>query len=237
MDWNNDGKKDLVVVDALGQIWLYINVGTAEKPELAKGTLVEANGKPLITLYPIIQQADEKITVDTSKENGRPAQGFSSIHVADWDSDGLFDLIIGNEREIILYKNMGTQSSPIFQVPVKIEIRGKLPKYPYLYILDWNGDGKRDLLVNGQGPIINFYRNIGTNEEPKLDGEIRIPLVDIGAKLQAGITDIEPMNTSGIAVTDWNNDGKYDIIAGGFYHKENDNSSNAYGCVWLFLGE
>ena len=48
VDWNNDGKKDLVVGQfAQGAIRLYLNAGTDTKPEFRDFTLLEAGGKPI----------------------------------------------------------------------------------------------------------------------------------------------------------------------------------------------
>ena len=231
VDWNNDGKKDLIVLDALGQIWVYLNIGTDDNPELAKGTLAEIDGKPIITT---IDQTD-----DDSKN--KPTRDFSSFYISDWDSDGLIDMIVCDERGEFFYKNIGTESSPTFKKPLKMELVTGLIKTPFPYVIDWDSDGKKDLLVgynSHDGIGVSFLRNIGTTENPQLDRWKSLILVDIEGKVSLGLklgSDIQPMNLSGIAVTDWNNDGKCDILAGGFYSK--DDSSRVYGTVWIFLGE
>ena len=47
IDWNNDGKKDLVVGENLGYVWLYINQGTQTDPVFDGGTLIESGGVPI----------------------------------------------------------------------------------------------------------------------------------------------------------------------------------------------
>ena len=42
-----DGKKDLLVADGRGWLFLYLNEGTSTKPVLGPGTRVMANGKPI----------------------------------------------------------------------------------------------------------------------------------------------------------------------------------------------
>ena len=52
VDWNNDGKKDLLVGQYVdGHIRLFINQGTDLNPVFNGGTLVEANGTPITTSF------------------------------------------------------------------------------------------------------------------------------------------------------------------------------------------
>lgn len=47
-DWNNDGKKDLVVGQfARGEIRLYLNEGTDAVPVFEDSTMLHAGGKPI----------------------------------------------------------------------------------------------------------------------------------------------------------------------------------------------
>jgi hypothetical protein len=54
VDWNNDGKKDLLVAsktDAYeGKVFLYLNVGTDASPSFSGYTILESNGT-FINLY------------------------------------------------------------------------------------------------------------------------------------------------------------------------------------------
>ena len=61
MDWNNDGKKDLISGDCHGNIWTFINIGSDKSPELARGVRVKADGKPINGKYTPVQMV--KITV------------------------------------------------------------------------------------------------------------------------------------------------------------------------------
>ena len=51
-DWNNDGKKDLVIGQfGRGYIWLYLNQGTDQEPVFKGGTRIESNGSAITTSY------------------------------------------------------------------------------------------------------------------------------------------------------------------------------------------
>jgi len=210
VDWDNDGKKDLIAGDTQGNVWLFLNIGTKEQPELAEGKRVEANGKP--------------ITARSHKLAGV----YSKIHMADWDGDNLKDLLVGHDNTIIFYKNVGTRSTPSFQAPTLIKIsKGAFPSRPSPYVIDWDGDGKKDLLVGSESHRIYFYRNIGTNKKPQLaKGEV----------LNLKGSGFNASYRCRIDVTDWNNDGKKDILVGNFYSGRGS-QRRAGGNIWLFLGK
>jgi hypothetical protein len=52
IDWNNDGKKDLLVGQfTSGNIVLFLNQGTDANPVFSGSTLVESSGVPISTSY------------------------------------------------------------------------------------------------------------------------------------------------------------------------------------------
>jgi hypothetical protein len=52
VDWNNDGKKDLLTGEiTYGNITLFLNTGTDLNPVFNTGTLVESGGTPITVTY------------------------------------------------------------------------------------------------------------------------------------------------------------------------------------------
>jgi hypothetical protein len=52
VDWDNDGRKDLVVGQYdFGYITLYLNQGTDINPVFSGGILIESQGSPITTTY------------------------------------------------------------------------------------------------------------------------------------------------------------------------------------------
>lgn len=226
MDWNNDGKKDLLSGDTKGQVWLFLNTGTEKEPVLAEGVRLEADGKPIVGNPPRYRGSDGKLHVETDPEKLMGI--YSKIHFADWDGDGLRDLLVGqsgpNDRDLLFYKNIGTQSDPKLARPEPLELPGPKMTRPSPYVIDWDGDGKQDVLFGTERPPLYFFRNAGTKQNPKL--EKGKPLNLAGDEFSKGYR-------CRIDVTDWNGDGKLDVLVGNFYSYQKPMGGN----IWLFLGK
>ena len=210
-DWNNDGKKDLLVADGRGWLWLYLNQGTDAAPVLAAGVRVQANGKPI--------------------------DGISraSVLVCDWDNDGKKDVIFGmvgegeisayydwphqnadpsQDRGFLFYKNTGTDASPVLAFPKWINSgpgSGSIIMYsrPNLGdFVDWNGDGKKDFIACEFENSCRVYINTSSGAagvEPKFQSS------------SEGIHIVQPFTVqmmSGADAVDWDGDGDIDIITG-----------------------
>ena len=226
MDWNNDGKKDLISGDTKGQVWLFLNTGTDKEPVLAEGIRVQADGKHILGNPSRYRGSDGKLQDETDPEKVMGV--YSKIHFADWNGDGLKDLLVGQSGpralDLVLYKNIGTQSEPKFGKPEPLELPGPKMSRPSPYLIDWDGDGKLDILFGTERPTIYFFRNIGTNQNPKLETGKQIDLA--GDEFSKGYR-------CRIDVTDWNEDGKLDILVGNFYSHQRPSGGN----IWLFLGK
>jgi hypothetical protein len=126
-DWDGDGLVDLIVGNIWGKVYLLRNIGTKRAPRFAAPVALEADGKPI-----------------SVGQKAGPC-------VADWDGDGRPDLIVGSEwGDVVWYRNVGSR-----QKPVLAGARPLVPKVPefkegYRYkpfVVDWNNDGRPDLLV------------------------------------------------------------------------------------------
>ncbi len=215
----------------MGTVTLFLNTGTAEQPKFAAGKLVEADGVPITGSKDHYKKVDGKYVVDrTDVGNHELAKIYSRIHMADWDADGLADLLVGHDHYIIIYRNAGTKSAPKLLGPVKIDVPGVSNILrPSPYVTDWDGDGKQDMLVGTESPKILFFRNIGTAEEPKLAE---------GESLNLDAPGFSASYRCRFGVTDWNNDGKKDLLVGDFYSSKKAKGKHDHGGrIWLFLGE
>ena len=100
VDYNGDGKPDLLVSDRTREIGVYLNNGDGKTPgELARSSTITFGGNSKLP-------------------------GFASPCVADFNGDGLFDLILGLDNgHIAVALNTGTKGSPSFG-PVQ-ELKGQ----------------------------------------------------------------------------------------------------------------
>lgn len=230
MDWNNDGKLDLIAGNSHGTVFLYLNEGTAKAPKLAEGLPVKAGGKVITPERTIYKQVNDKYEVDKTVECSHPlVKSYSKLHMADWDGDGLKDLLVGQTKVILFYKNEGTAKAPKFKDPVALTFPEALPGRPSPYVVDWDRDGIPDLLLGSDACKVYFCRNIGTAKKPKLaapkDLELSGPGFKDGYRCR-------------LAVTDWNSDGKPDLLVGNFMKRANPTGKQKYGGnIWLFLGK
>ena len=106
--------------------------------------------------------------------------------VADWDGDGVLDIVTGNaEGRLLFYKNYGTNAVPAFGraeylcsegVPICFragyyEVQGPFEAaWGYLcpVVFDWDGDGLPDIVFSGNEGKFEYMRNEGTATAPSL---------------------------------------------------------------------
>lgn len=132
VDWNGDGKLDLLIGDVRGRVHLMLNQAVASAPTFAEAVELEADGKPI-----------------------QVAGGDSHPIAADWDGDKLLDLVVGcGDGSVLFYKNVGTARAPKLakaQLLVESSSSGAASVGPgmraKICVVDRNGDGRLDLLV------------------------------------------------------------------------------------------
>jgi len=135
--------------------------------------------------------------------------------VADWNNDGLKDLIVGYRTadKVALYLNQGTDSQPLFTAFANIQADGEDICHPSVgcgapapWVCDYDCDGKKDLLVGtGAEGYVYFYRNTNTDADPVLAGGVELTLcsftLDVGVRATP-------------YVHDWDEDGLNDLLCG-----------------------
>lgn len=233
MDWNGDGKKDLLAGDTNGAIWFFENKASEGAPQLAEGVKIKSKGREIVGGRTIYEQVDGQYKVK-EKIPGNPAlaQKYSKLHVADWDGDGKLDILVGySNPEIIVYLNEGTPGAPAFGAGIVIKPEeGAFPSRPSPFVIDWDKDGKKDLLVGSEAGEIHFYPNISGGDRPRYGA---------GRQLEAGGEAIKKGSRARIDVADWNGDGKLDILLGDFFSdrtRKADERPAMGGHVWFFPG-
>ncbi len=208
VDWDGDGKIDLIVGGQDGWILFYKNVDPAGGPgRWAAPVWVQADGRP-ISLYrkECLQGPVEWMW------------GHSNPTVEDWDADGDLDLICGSMIETFLwFENIGTRTKPNLTArgPLRCgDGKGEPVSAAWRTrpgVGDLDGDGLPDLVgANGEGRLCWWRRY----RDPA--GDLRLapaatPLSSEGEPFV--ITgDWRHTGRAKIVVCDWDHDGKKDII-------------------------
>lgn len=174
-DIDGDGDFDLFVGGMEGEIFFVRNEGDRRTPRLAPvPVLVKHGGRPI-----------------------RVHGGEASPAVADWDGDGILDLLSGSSAgAVFFFRGTGekdVQGTPFFAegriiiaAPKKrafIESDDEIKPggTTRIAVVDWNGDGRSDLLVGDHQTIRRFEKGL-TPEQIATARRCRTELEPILAK-------------------------------------------------------
>lgn len=181
VDWDGDGDEDIICGNSAGYIAFFENLG----------------GNPTRWAAPRYLSAGGKLIREEAGPNGSvqgPAEakwGYSILSVADWDGDGLPDIITnGIWGKIVWYKNIGTRTAPKLAAGQPVELTlppGTSAPYPAWnwwkpkdgelvsqwrttpQMIDWNGDGLMDLVLSdAEGYLALYERKRGADGKLQL---------------------------------------------------------------------
>jgi hypothetical protein len=161
-DWDDDGDLDMLIGTFGGFLYLRINAGSRTEPSFAAESVqIDADGTPLRV-----------------NSHANPV-------VADWDGDGLWDLVVGAaDGSVVWYRNKGEKKAPAFAasqelLPALAENKfltqylapGDAPRRGVrnqICVVDYDRDGKLDLLVGDYSSVLRQKPDLGADEKAKL---------------------------------------------------------------------
>jgi hypothetical protein len=198
-DFNNDGKKDLVVAPNVSNSsedqntgWYYENTGTKQVP------IFTFKKKNLIS--------DGMIDLGS----------YTYPTIGDVTGDGLEDLVVGvgnrftkpleSETRLVLFKNVGTQGNPKFELLDDNWLNFQQFSSNTFYLTptlgDLDSDGDLDLLVGNYQGTLFYVENKGSISSPNFN------------KITINFQGIDITPNSAPCIFDFNNDGLNDILLG-----------------------
>jgi hypothetical protein len=168
-DWDGDGDEDLVCGNTAGEIGVFENLDGGNPPKWSAPTLLVIDDQPI------------RIMAGPNGSIQGPAEakwGYTTIDVADWDHDGLPDIVVNSIwGKVVWYRNVGTRTAPQMSAAqaVLVEWQGDPPKPEWNWwnptdkqlatqwrttpcVADWNADGLNDLVMLDHEGFLAFFR-------------------------------------------------------------------------------
>ncbi len=225
VDWDGDGAMDIVSGNTAGYILFFKNLSApgVEKPKWAAPKHLEADGTVIRFM---------------AGENGSiqgPAEakwGYTTLSVADWDGDGLPDLVVNSIfGRVVWFKNTGTRSQPKLAPaqPIEVEWEGAQPSLAWGWMrpegkalltqwrttpfaVDWNRDGLNDLIMLDHEGYLAFFERAKRGGTLVLLPPRRVLCDEKGEPLKLSKGTAGKSGRRKICITDWDGDGKADIL-------------------------
>lgn len=239
VDWDGDGDMDIITGCSAGYIAFIENLSGpgVEHPKWAAPKKLKADGKVI------------RFMAGPNGSIQGPAEakwGYTTVSVADWDGDGLPDVIANSIwGKVVWFKNIGTRKKPELAAaqPIEVEWEGVAPPLAWgwqkpegkalltqwrttPFVIDWNHDGLADLVMLDQEGYLAFF------ERAKHDGKLvllppkRLLCDEKGEPLHFNSGAGGKSGRRKFCITDWDGDGALDILI---------NSNNAE--LWRQVGQ
>lgn len=225
VDWDGDGDTDIICGNTAGYILFYENLSGpgVEQPKWAAPQYLKADGEEI------------RILAGPNGSIQGPCEakwGYTTQTVADWDGDGLPDIIANSILgKVHWYRNIGTRQAPKLAAaqPIEVEWEGPQPTLAWGWLrpqgkelltlwrttpvaIDWNQNGLTDLvMLDHEGYLAFFERKIQDGKRILLPPK-RVLLDAKGEPLRLNPGTAGKSGRRKLCIVDWDGDGQLDIL-------------------------
>ncbi|MCK5067641.1 MAG: VCBS repeat-containing protein [Bacteroidales bacterium] len=222
-DWDDDGDEDIIAGNTAGFVEFIENLDGEDPPKWSAPERLKTNNKTFRIM------AGPKLSIQGPAEE---KWGYTVPFVADWNMDGLPDIVLNSIiGKIIWLQNSGTRSHPLLEDPqmVKVDWEGPSPKPAWNWwdpeseelvvqwrtrplVIDLNEDGLNDLVVIDHEGYLSFFQRKMIEERLILMPGKRIFYDDKGKLLRLNAKKAGSSGRRKIDLVDWDQDGDLDLL-------------------------